>query len=185
MKKNIGSVAMYTRITLSIVLMVVLPLVVFTMITSKTDKIFGIQSMVVLTGSMSPVIPQGSLVFAQKLDVYTVRDVISYQVDGITVSHRIVEVVKENGSILYRTKGDANNTIDEALVQQSQVLGKIQYGLMNIGNFILFLKTPTGFVSFIIVPLIMFVIAELWTIKKEIEKETEKKVLQRIKLQTQ
>lgn len=168
--------------TLTILILGLLPLVVFTLITSKTNIVGGIQSFVVLTGSMQPNIPQGSIIYTKDTNFYKTGDVISFQKGSNTVTHRITEVRVENNSFYYQTKGDANNTVDNELVAGSDILGRSFFYVPFIGSFVLFLKTIPGFTLFIILPTVFFILFELNNIRKEIIRQAEKRAME--KLQT-
>jgi len=168
------------HIKLTILAFILLPIAVFTLITSKTDRIAGIQSFVVLTGSMTPNIPQGSVIFTKKAQAYSEGDVIAFNSNGRNITHRIAKVENLNGDTYFQTKGDANNVADSDLVSINNIVGRSQLHLPYIGKVILFLKTIQGFMAMIVAPSLIFIGMELWAIKKEIERETEKKVLRRI-----
>src|SRR5688500_2025485 len=75
------------------------------------------QVMTVLTGSMAPSAPQGSLAFVapKPADDLRVGDVLTYAVpveDHHVVTHRVIEIRRSNGTIVVRTKGDANDAPD-------------------------------------------------------------------------
>lgn len=160
---------------------VLLPVVAFTIITSKTDVLFGIRSYVVLTGSMSPVIPTGSIAFMKPSDSYNVDDVIAFHRGNIVVTHRIVQVVSKDGGTYYKVKGDANKSADGELVAQKDIVGKGLFQAIYVGRIVMFARTVQGFLLLIGVPAVIFIGMELWTIKKEIEKEAEKKFIHRMK----
>ena len=168
------------HIKLTILVLALLPFIAFTLLTSNTNKIFGIQSFVVLTGSMEPAILQGSLVFTKKQQEYHKGDVIAFKEGNITITHRIVDVMTQNSRSIYHIKGDANNTPDSSLVAAKDVLGKAENTLPHIGTYILFLRTLPGFLTFIVAPVALFILFELWNIKKEIERNVEQKVLKRM-----
>ncbi len=171
------------RIKITILVIAILPIVVLTLLTSRTDKIIGLQSFVVLTGSMEPNIKQGSLVFTKKQQNYTTGDVIAYTAGNVTITHRIVGVEKSGGILSYQTRGDANNTPDNTLVSTKSVIGKAENSIPYVGSFILFLKTIPGFLTFIVLPVLIFIGFELWNIKREIEIAVEKKVKEKFGLQ--
>lgn len=178
---QISSKVIYIKLSIAVLLL--LPLVVFTFVTSKSDILAHIRSMVVLSGSMTPNIPVGSVVYVQKAHTYTIGDVISFSNPaGITVTHRIVEIV-DNDGIFYRTKGDANRVADQELVPYTSVIGKNVFSLPYLGYAINFLKTPKGFILTIVVPILIFIGFELWNIKREIERSVEKRVLENLKSQ--
>jgi len=169
------------KIKLTILVLAILPLVVFTLITSKAPIIANIQSFVVQTGSMQPAIPVGSIIYVQKTNQYDKGDIISFtNKANQTVTHRIVTVKKDKNIISYVTRGDANNVADMDPVTKDKILGKMVFQVPVVGSFVNYLKTPQGFISAIVFPTLIFIGIELWNIKKEIEKETEKKVLKRM-----
>lgn len=168
------------HIKLTILVLLLLPLVIFTLITSKTPVIAGIQSFVVLTGSMSPTIAQGSMVFIQKHPVYRKGDVVSYKRGNVIITHRIVGGEKQANGIVYRTKGDANTTLDQKEVAEKDVLGKAIFYVPYIGKLVLFLKTFQGFALFIIFPTVLFIVFELNVLRKEVIAHAEKKAMERM-----
>ena len=65
---------------------------------------------------------------------------ISFWNDGILITHRLMEQTDEGGI----TKGDNNNTPDEAPVRPEQIAGRVVLILPGVGNALLFLRTPMG-----------------------------------------
>ena len=59
-----------------------------------------------------------------------------------------------------------------------QILGKEFISIPYIGMVTLFLKTLPGFVALIIIPAVLLIALELKNIKREIEKNVERKLLQ-------
>jgi len=164
------------HIKLKIIVFVLLPIVVFTLVTSKTSLLGGFRSFVVLTGSMQPTISAGSLLYTQSQPSYQKGDIIAFQKENVVVTHRIVEATSSG----FITKGDANNAPDTEPVQQASILGKSVLAIPYVGQFILFLKTLPGFLIFIILPALIFIALEFKTIKKELEKDIEKKILKKL-----
>ena len=71
----------------------------------------------VLTGSMRPTMPEGSVVMITPIPpaALRVQDVITYRIpveDRRIVTHRIVEIVETGAEPVVRTQGDANDTAD-------------------------------------------------------------------------
>lgn len=160
-----------------LVLFLLLPIVVVTFLSSRTDLISGFKSFSVLTGSMEPTIPTGSIVYTQQSSDYKIGDVITYKnSSGQTITHRVADI--KNNS--YITKGDANNSADETPIIEKEIVGKVVYSIPHVGKIINYLQTPKGFILAIIFPTIFFVFLELWNIKKEIERMTEERVLRRL-----
>ena len=165
------------------IIAIVLPFVVFTLITSRTGMINNIRSFVIMTGSMRPTIPVGAVVYTQQAMQYHKGDIIAFNRDNIIVTHRIKSIIKKNNTISYQTKGDANNVADIQLVSQNAVIGKEYVALPHIGNFILLLRTIPGFAIFIGLPTLFVIILEILNIKKEMEKSIEKKIKARLNIE--
>lgn len=107
--------------------------------------ILGGKSMAVLSGSMEPKIPVGSIVSTQKADFNELKvgDVITYEVSqGVMITHRIFSIDVSKKEVV--TKGDANNTVDGAPVLEAQIVGKVIYHVPYIGYISIYIKTPRG-----------------------------------------
>ncbi len=91
-------------------------------------------------------------------------------------------MAKQNSpsGMTYQTKGDANEIADSDFVAENNVIGKVVFQVPYVGQLIRFLRTPSGFLALIVLPSLLFIGLELWNIKKEIEKDVEKKVLARV-----
>ncbi len=153
----------------------------FLVISSRTDILLGIRSLVVLTGSMTPHLPVGSVVLVQKSWPYRIGDAVAFKnSSGQTVTHRIMEKQTINRGMFYKVKGDANNAPDTELVPEDAVLGHEVFMIPYLGQAINMLRSPAGFLSFIIAPLVLYIAVEVWNIKSEIVKDTEKKMLTRL-----
>ena len=136
----------------------------------KPPSVLGTTPMVVLTGSMSgnaeDHIEAGDLIFIGKADPSKLRvgDVIAFTEEGsvTVVTHRIIEVkTAEDGSPFFITKGDANNVEDEAPVTVDRLVGIYKFRIAGVGNFAMFLQTPTGMLLFIGVPLLAFIVYDI------------------------
>lgn len=142
----------------------------------------------VMSGSMSPSIPTGSLI---KSDSYTLEelsrdDIITFQSKGgAIVTHRIVKVDKretprsDGGKIVeyhFVTKGDANTNLDEEILETSQLLGKYSWHIPYLGYLTSAVKTTGGFVAFILVPGVFLVVIELWLLVLGMKKDMEAKL---------
>jgi len=165
---------------LTILILVLLPFIVFTLVTSKTDRLGGIQSFVVLSGSMEPSIPAGSIIYAKDAKEFHIGDVISFKKGSDIVTHRIVHGEKTDNKFSYYTKGDANNNIDSEVVAQKDVLGKSIFFVPFVGKFVLFLKSFPGYALFIIFPTVFFIVFEANNIRKEITRHAEKRAIQKL-----
>jgi len=158
----------------------VLLLSVFILISSKTSVFGGIRSFIVVSGSMQPEIYKGSVVFSRVQKAYRPGEIISFSNNsGQTVTHRIIDKISIKEGNFYQVKGDANNTPDGDFVEENKIIGRVFIAIPYIGNFVRILKTPPGFIGLIMVPSAIFIIWELWQIRKEFELQIEKKILKK------
>ena len=109
--------------------------------------VFPVYPSVIATGSMEPMIKPGDVILVKKIvDVEGINqlkegDVIQFRRDSILISHRIVEVKKDDKGIRYRTKGDNNSGEDTELVKPEDVKGTIAYVVPKVGWPTLLLKS--------------------------------------------
>jgi len=176
----IKTISYISQMLLKAVIFGILPFFFFILITSRTPVIGGIQSFTVLSGSMEPTVPVGSIIFTQKFPSYRINDVIAFKRNNIVVTHRIVDIEDKNNILYYKTKGDANNTVDTDLVSNFDILGKSFYYVPYLGRFVFFMKTIPGFLIFIVFPALIYIILEIFNIKNEMTKEIEKKLQQKM-----
>jgi signal peptidase I len=117
---------------LAFVLMVALLVIVVPAATGSTP-------MTVLTRSMEPTYPPGTLVIVKPIDSHDIRigDPITYQLESgeqAVVTHRVIAITKStDGSTTYTTQGDNNGAPDAAAVIPEQVKGKVWYSVPWIG----------------------------------------------------
>lgn len=125
----------------------------------EVPKIGGYCPLIVLTGSMEPEIGSGDLIICKQIDSEQVKvdDVIAFfdpaSNNNSVLTHRVVEVVTEDGSLSFKTKGDANNAADTQLVPADNLVGVYQCKISGAGNVAMFMQTPVGLVICVVLPL--------------------------------
>lgn len=123
----------------------------------------GYLPMIVLTDSMYPNIKSGDLVICHTVDASEVKtdDVISFfdpAGNGTSVvTHRVVEIVEENGSLFFRTRGDNNNVEDKDLVPSENLVGVYNMRIAGAGNIAMFMQSTSGLIICVVLPIIIFV----------------------------
>lgn len=101
-------------------------------------RLAGATPYAVLTGSMRPHYPPGTLVVVEPVDPQDLRtgDVITYQLESgepTVVTHRLTAVSTDlRGRVTFTTQGDANDAPDEP-VRPVQVRGRLWYALPYVG----------------------------------------------------
>lgn len=114
-------------------------------------RLAGFRTFTVMSGSMTPEYPVGSLIYVKPVDYHELKvgDVISYVAndDKTVVTHRIAEIevdASDSSVWRFRTKGDANTTADAKLVHYKNVLGTPIIVLPFIGYFAHNIQEPPG-----------------------------------------
>ena len=131
-------------------------------------RLAGIKTYAVISGSMEPAIPVGSMVYSREVDPKTLEtgDVIVFynsnatQGDGSTtgiipVTHRVV--LNDTGVGEITTKGDANEQRDISKVTYNNVEGKVIFYIPHLGYIGAPLSSTMGKVAFILIVLAFFV----------------------------
>lgn len=99
----------------------------------------GSQTYSVLTNSMRPHLPPGTLIISRPVAFQDLRigDVVTYQLESgraDVITHRIVSTAADQeGNTLLITQGDNNDLPDEAPVREIQVRGKLFYAVPYAG----------------------------------------------------
>ncbi|MGB9963319.1 signal peptidase I (plasmid) [Halobacterium sp. MBLA0001] len=132
-------------------------------------------SYVVLSNSMEPALETGDVVIVQAVapGAIEVGDVITYQrppdADGgpNRVSHRVIDVHEADGELTYQTKGDANDAPDPYQVHESDLTGRIWFTIPYIGYLIRFIGTTAGILTFVVLPGILLVVTELYSVYQD------------------
>jgi signal peptidase len=99
----------------------------------------GSTPLTVLTSSMEPTLPPGTLVVVRPTPAQDIRlgDVLTYQIkpgNPAVVSHRVIEVHSiSNGTKEFVTQGDNNPAADAAPVTEGQIKGTIWYSVPFVG----------------------------------------------------
>lgn len=102
-------------------------------------RVAGATPYVILTGSMRPAMPPGTLVVIKPVpvDEIGIGTVVTYQLESgepTVVTHRVVSVgINGKGERVLRTQGDANNVVDEKPVLPVQIRGERWYDVPYLG----------------------------------------------------
>ncbi len=146
------------------VLVIVLTIIVCLM--AVVPRMVGYETANVVSGSMEPAIPVGSLVMAkaENNELHEAEYVIMFvHGSGVTdntgsdyISHRVV-----SNDVIAReviTKGDANEKEDLAPIPYYQIVGKVQIHIPFVGNLLQQLNTMTGKIYAIVLVVIGLVL---------------------------
>lgn len=99
----------------------ILHILILIYLLSFVPVFWGWHPLVVISGSMEPVLNVGALLYYHEYDIEDFKkdDILVYKVPNHIISHRVVESSVDG----FVTKGDANNTNDSKLVKEEQIMG--------------------------------------------------------------
>ncbi len=113
-------------------------------------RLFGLQVYSVLSGSMEPEYPVGSLIYVKAVDYKELKvgDPITFLLDKDTVvTHRIIEVLvdeEDPNTIRYFTQGDANGIPDAKSVHYKNIIGTPLFIIPYMGYVSNYIQNPPG-----------------------------------------
>ena len=126
----------------------------------------GMRPLVVLSGSMQPALHVGDVTVMRGITAPDARvgDVVTFQNPDSRepTTHRVRSVrVLKSGRYEFLTKGDANNAVERWTLPASGKLGRIVYRVPVAGHAMLWIRTPMGWIAFVVLPLLMLGAQEL------------------------
>lgn len=157
--------------SISTLLIILLVCAVLIVISSRAaggePSLFGYQLKTVLSGSMEPEMPVGSLILTKQVDekeTFKTGDVITFRTsENILVTHRIIEV--EHNGQRFITKGDNNNGPDVEPVLADNIVGKYSGTTIPYAGYVFhYMNTKQGAVLFLFIPGLLFLGHAIFTI---------------------
>lgn len=154
-------------VTIALILAVALCLYVVVQVLSHGyANIGGFMMFRVVTGSMEPTIPVGTLLVTREVDITSIQmdDIICFRTQlseiwGKIVTHRVVGIsTSESGSILLETKGDANLVADIYYVDHTNFVGKVIWHTGDgsvLADILSLLTNKIGFLGCIVFPALL------------------------------
>lgn len=172
MKKvlKIASDVFFGVVVVAAIAMMVFTIVSVTTFNRSDRTFFGYRAYIVLSNSMQATdFEAGDLVLVKEVQPQTLQpgDIIAFTSQstesfGEVVTHKIRKLtVTEDGEPAFITYGTTTNTDDEIPVEYPFVLGKYSFKLPKVGTFFQFLKTPQGYILFILVPFMALIIYQI------------------------
>ena len=165
----------------AIILAVAVLAAVFMTKNGEAPSFAGYSLFTVMTGSMEPELPVGSLVIVKNCDPSEISegDIISFysrdpSITGSVNTHRVIETEQIDGHYGFVTKGDANAMPDNEMTYDQDVIGKAVFSSLLLGKIVHLTSNPLVFFPLIIIPLLIILISNIVTtvrIAKEIAEE--------------
>lgn len=145
-------------------------------------EVFGYQLKTVLSGSMEPEIQTGSLIAVETVNDkknFKKGDVITFQKkEDMLVTHRIIDVMKNENGVSYQTKGDNNDGPDLKPAPSQNVVAKYTgFTIPYVGYFINFSQSKNGALLLLIpgILLLCYSVMTIWRALSQLEaKESDK-----------
>ena len=109
--------------------------------------LLGYEVLIVQSGSMEPSCPIGALVYVKPVEEaeLQVGDIITFELGGgLRGTHRIIGISEENGSRVFRTKGDANDVEDSNPVLPGDIVGRVHFTIPQLGFLASYIQQPPG-----------------------------------------
>ena len=92
-------------------------------------------AIVVGSESMTGAFDKGDAVIYERYDdqVVEIGQVVVFEKDGVTTIHRVVDIKNINGVLMYFTKGDKNDHLDDGFITNSNLLGLVHLRVRYVG----------------------------------------------------
>lgn len=129
----------------------------------EIPSFFGWKPFIVLSGSMETEIDAGDVAVVKETDTASLKkgDIIAFKSGEIVITHRIYDIIQEEGETRYITKGDNNNAEDNGYVLPEQIEGVYQFKISRLGNIEMFIQTPIGMIVYLSIPFIILVLVQI------------------------
>lgn len=165
----------------SVLMLLILIILIYYTVSSKMNggkpHIFGYEMLTVLSGSMEPGIPTGSVIGVKPVEdtaSLQVGDVITFKANAssdMLITHRIIEVQGEGNSLQFITRGDNNDARDPDPVLASNVVAKYENIVIPyIGYLFSFSKTKLGIILLMIFPGAILILSQIISVIRMIVK---------------
>lgn len=153
--------------TFALVISVIICLTVVTQVVSNGFvQLGGFSLFRVVTGSMEPELPVGSLLICRQTDVDEIQkgDIICFrsrnpQIMGKIITHRVINItVSGDGDVLLETKGDANLSADSEFVTRKNLIGRVDHYAKDgnlMASLVSILTDRIGFLMLILFPTLL------------------------------
>ena len=148
-------------------------------------RLFGVQVYSVISGSMEPEYPVGSLIYVKEVKPSEVQvgDVITFVLSNKTpATHRVIAIDKDNQ--LFYTQGDANYQINDETgekvymedppVHFNYLIGKPVFKIPVLGYIAYYIQHPPGMYIAIAAGAILLILVFLPDLFKKEKKETKR-----------
>ena len=172
-KKMTKKIFKYIMLNIMIILFIINLILSF----EENTHILGIYMFNIVSESMEPTLEKDDVVIVKKSDpsILQKSDIITFQQEDRIISHRIIDIIKINDMIKFRTKGDNNEIADPNLIESGEVYGKVVFTIKKVGNIITYIQNIRGFLNVAIFIIIIYILVNLRDKQKNTRKIKRKK----------
>ena len=159
-KTKTGGIVSAVILVLAVVLAMVVCIQVLTRgyVTIAGNSLFR-----VVTGSMEPTMPVGSILICRDTPIDDIRegDIVCFRSMGSAgvgkiITHRVVAVLQNgDGDTLLETRGGANLSADGNYVQADNLIGRVVWYAGQESKVLTFITSRFGFLSCIAIPILL------------------------------
>lgn len=161
------------KIIVTLFILIIIGIIITQRIFNNNVSVLGYRIFTVATGSMEPEYKVMDILFVKesKESQIKVGDDVVYlgkggTFDGKVITHRVVEIEKENDIVSFHTKGIAND-IEDPIVYYDQIYGKVIYKGVVLSFVNKIINNPIGFYLLIVIPVAILITLEIIDRKKE------------------
>lgn len=157
----------------------------FLLIASRGEQVpflNGVRLFNVMSGSMEDTLPVGSVIIVSERETEELAegDIITFISNdplfyGEIVTHRIVEIADFQGSVMFITKGDANEDRDQAAAIPANVIGKVVFNIPLLGYVLNFIRTKLGYFLICLLPCMVILVIEVINLVRNILRHSDAK----------
>lgn len=161
------------KIIVTLFILIIIGIIITQRIFNNNVSVLGYRIFTVATGSMEPEYKVMDILFVKESEESQIKvgDDVVYlgkggTFDGKVITHRVVEIEKENDIVSFHTKGIAND-IEDPIVYYDQIYGKVIYKGVVLSFVNKIINNPIGFYLLIVIPVAILITLEIIDRKKE------------------
>lgn len=99
---------------------------------------FKYYSLTIASGSMSPNINIGDIIIVEKINKnkiskINIGEILVYNKGNKIIVHRVIEIEELDNKFYFYTQGDANESPDNWVIEESDIIGTVKYRIKYIG----------------------------------------------------
>ena len=96
------------------------------------------QMFVIGSNSMNTYIYRGDVIIARRANSKEVKnikkgEILVFRWNNKIISHRVYNVIKKDGKVYFKTKGDNNDQVDNNIAKEKDVIGTVSFRIKYIG----------------------------------------------------